>query len=162
MLIQSLKQHFPARFPEWLMSGVMATWGAYVILHPQLFTAPTTAALLAGLASMSDWTGYTPAAVWGLCALVVGLFRAAALFVNGAYARTPIVRLIASFISAFIWTQITIGLMRIEVPNTGLVVYGWLVIADVASAYRASLDVVVAESHRIQAKEGPRRAVGRR
>lgn len=148
MLIQSLKQHFPARFPEWMMAGIMATWGAYIVLHPHLFTDPQTRPLFQGLADMVWVTGWDPAGVWGGASLVVGLLRACALFVNGAYARTPLVRLATSFISAFIWTQVAIGLARTGIPNTGLVTYSWLVIVDLASAYRAATDAVLAENNR--------------
>jgi hypothetical protein len=95
-----------------------------------------------------------PAGVWGGALLVVGLLRAAALFINGAYARTPIVRLICSFISAFIWLLFVVGLRRSKVANTGLVVYPFIVLLDVASAYRASCDAVIAEHNRVQAGEG--------
>jgi len=46
MLIQSLKQHFPARFPEWMMAGMLSSWGAYVVLHPELFTDPRSTTAL--------------------------------------------------------------------------------------------------------------------
>jgi len=67
MLIQSLKQHFPARFPEWMMAGMLSSWGAYVVLHPELFTDPRSASIFAGM-------------VWGLVALLIGMVRAFALF----------------------------------------------------------------------------------
>ena len=150
MLIQSLKQHFPARFPEWYMSAVAVTWGGYILLHPEVFTQSATATVLAGLTSLSDKTGYPPAAIWGGGALVCGMLRAFALFVNGAYARTPIIRAVCSVASAFLFAEITLGLWRVGIPNTGLAVYGWLVIADLASAYRAGMDITFAETNRRQ------------
>lgn len=148
MLIQSLKRHFPARFPEWMNSGVMATWGIYMILHPDIFTNPTTAQMFAGMSEMTWGLGYPPSSLWGVTALLVGLIRGGALFINGAYTRTPMIRLAASFLSAFIWAQVVIAFVKTGVPNTGLVVYSWLVIADLASAYRAGCDVVYAEHQR--------------
>lgn len=148
MLIVSLKKHFPARFPEWINSGILVSWGLYVALHPQLFTDPATATLFAGMAEMTWGLPYHPAALWGLTALLIGLIRACALFINGAYSRTPMIRLLMSFMSAFVWTQVVIGLMRSGVPNTGLIVYGWLVVADVVSAYRAGMDLAFAEKQR--------------
>ena len=149
MLIVSLKEHFPARFPEWLNSGVLFSWGAYVALHPDLFTNPATAQLFSGLAEMTWGLDYNPAALWGLVGVVVALVRASALFVNGAYTRTPMIRLCMSFASAFIWAQVVIGFMNSGVSNTGLVVYGWLVVADIASAYRAGHDLALAEKQRL-------------
>jgi hypothetical protein len=155
MLIQSLKHHFPARLPEWQNAGWLTCWGVYVSLHPGMFTDPETSGIFSGMAALVAWTGMAPAGVWGVCAILVGMVRAAALFINGAYARTPIVRLIASAISAFVISQIVIGLVRSGVPNTGVVTYFWLFLADIASAYRASSDIPVAEANRL--KTGDRR-----
>lgn len=153
MIIHSLRQHWPARKLEWLMSGFMIAWGWYVLMHPQLFTHPETAPFFRGLVELaSPFTQY-PALLWGGTSLLVGLFRAVALFVNGAYTRTPLIRLIASFVSMFIVTQIIIGFWTSGVPNPGLVVYPWFVIADLLSAYRAAVDVVHAEKQREAQKE---------
>jgi len=153
MLIRSLRQHWPARKLEWLMAGFMIAWGLYVLLNPRLFTQPETAAVLSGLAMISAPFTIYPALAWGGVSFLVGLTRGLALFVNGAYTRTPLIRLIASFASMFIITQICIGLWRSGVPNTGLVVYPWFVIADLLSAYRAAVDVVHAEKQREVQKE---------
>jgi hypothetical protein len=153
MIIRSLRQHWPARKLEWLMSGFMIAWGWYVLLHPGLFTDPRTAAVFSGLASISAPFTDLPALAWGGACFVVGLGRGIALFVNGAWTRTPLIRLLASFASMFIVTQIIIGLWQSGVPNTGLVVYPWFVIADLLSAYRAAVDVVHAEKQREVQKE---------
>lgn len=151
MLIQSLKTHFPARALEWFGAGVMFTYGYYVITHPQLFTAPETAQLFSGLARIADFFGQPPIAI-GVMAIITGLVRAAALFVNGAVTKTPLVRLMTSFASAYIWTSVTLGLIMSDVANTGLVIYPWLLIADIVSGYRAGYDLVIAESVAKQAR----------
>lgn len=148
MIIRSLRQHWPARRLEWIMSGFMISWGWYVLLHPSLFTAPETAAVLRGLTEISAWITPYPALLWGGSCFVIGMGRGIALFVNGAWTRTPLIRLIASFASMFIVTQIIIGLWSSGVPNLGLVVYPWFVIADLLSAYRAAVDVVHAQKQR--------------
>lgn len=155
MLIVSLKQHFPARLPEWYVAGVSFAWGAYLILHPEVFTQVATSTILSGMATMAG--DFPPAAFWGLCTVILGIIRAAALFVNGAYTRTPMIRVIMSFASAFIWSQVCIGLWKSGVPNTGLVVYGGLVVMDLVSAYRATLDTVFAEKLRRDMKQERRR-----
>lgn len=155
MLILSLKQHFPARWPEWFMAGMSFAWGTYVVLHPELFTQDASRQMLSGLAKMAG--GYPPSAVWGLLMVFLGLIRGAALFVNGAYTRTPLIRLIMSFASAFVWTQICIGLVKSGVPNTGIVVYGGWVVMDIVSAYRAANDTVYAEKLRHDLKQERRR-----
>lgn len=158
MIIRSLRQHWPARKMEWLMSGVLIAWGWYVLLHPEMFSNPATATLFSGLASISAPLTDHPALLWGGASFFVGLARGIALFVNGAWTRTPLIRVVASFISMFIFTQIVIGLWQSGVPNTGLVVYPWFVVADLLSAYRAAVDVVHAEKQREVQKETRRDA----
>lgn len=156
MIIRSLRQHWPARKLEWIMSGFMVSWGLYVLLHPGVFTDPRTSAPLSGLVSITNQITEYPALIWGGAAFGIGLARSLALFVNGAYTRTPLIRLICSFASMFIITQIVVGLAKSGVPNTGLVVYPWFVVADLLSAYRAAVDVVHAEKQREAEKENRR------
>lgn len=153
MIVRSLRQHWPARNLEWIMSGLMISWGMYVLLHPSLFTAPETISLYSGLTAISGHFTQYPALAWGGLAFLIGLGRAMALFINGAWTRTPLIRLVASFLSMFLVTQIVIGLWRSGVSNTGLVVYSWLVIADLLSANRAAIDVVHAQKQREDQKE---------
>lgn len=142
LIIESLKKHFPARFPEWLAAATMTAWGAYLVLYPDLFHAPPIAAVYAGMASMA----HQP--VWALAALAIGVTRAAALFINGVYTRTPMIRLVTAFLSAFVWTQVLIGLVRSDIPNLGLIMYASALSADIYSAYRAGIDATFAERQR--------------
>lgn len=155
MLIVQLKHHFPARWPEWFMAAMSFAWGMYVSLNPIIFEQPATAAVLAGMKQMAG--SFPPSAVWGLSTIFLGAIRAAALFVNGAYTRTPMIRLGMSFASAFVWTQVFVGLVKTGVPNMGLVVYAGLVVMDIVSAYRAATDTVYAEKVRHDAKQEQRR-----
>lgn len=153
MIIHSLRQHWPARKLEWLMSGFMVAWGLYVLGHPALFTDPNSAAMFSGLAAISDrWTD-NPALAWGATCFLVGVSRAVALSINGVWTRTPVIRLLASFVSMFVVTQIVLGFWFSGVPNTGIVVYPWFIVADLLSAYRAAIDVVHAEKQREVEKE---------
>lgn len=156
MIIRSLRQHWPARKLEWLMAGFMVTWGWYVLMHPAMFTDEPTAQLMAGMAAISAPFTIYPALAWGGSAFATGVARTLALFVNGAYTRTPLIRVIASFVSMFISTQIVIGLWKTGVPNMGLVVYPWFLVADLLSTYRASVDAVHAEKLRQAQKENRR------
>lgn len=159
MLIVSLKKHFPARWPEWYQSGMLFCWGLYVALHPQMFTNEATRVVLSGLADMAG--SFPPSAVWGFTGVLVGMIRATALFINGSMTRTPLVRLLMSFASAFVWTQVVIGLIKSGVPNTGITVYAGLVIMDIVSAWRAATDTVYAETARHELKQERRRAHNR-
>ena len=161
MIIRSLRQHWPSRKIEWLMSGMLATWGLYLLLHPEVFTNPETGVLFAGMVSLSNYIAPYPALVWGGLAFAAGLVRGIALFINGAYTRTPLIRVITSFISMFVLTQIVIGLWKSGVPNLGLVVYPWLVVADLLSVHRAAIDVIYAAEQRRGMKETNRDASDR-
>lgn len=153
MIIRSLQQHWPARKLEWLMSGFLISWGLYVLFHPGLFHDARTAELFSGMAAMAEMVGAYPALLWGGTAFVTGVARTVALFINGAMTRTPMVRLIGCFVSMFIVTQVTVALWNSGVPNTGLIVYPWLVVADLLSAFRATVDVVYAEKQRHDNRE---------
>lgn len=146
MLIVSLKRHFPARVPEWWMSLMLVGWGSYIVLHPEMFDDPSTREVFSGMVAMAG--DFDPAGFWGLSAVVIGFLRSCALFINGAYTRTPMIRLGMSFLSAFIWTQVAIGLYQSGVANMGVVVYAGLVTLDIVSAYRAATDMVFAEKIR--------------
>ncbi len=154
MIIESLREHFPARFIEWFMAGLMLCWGLYVLATPEMFTDPSERELFAYMSSLSSWTGEQAHTVWGLGATLAGGLRAIALFVNGAYVRTPVIRVATSFVSAFIWTQILVCVVQSGLPNPAVAVYSWLVIADIVSAYRASKDAVHAEAQRRRERRG--------
>lgn len=127
--------HFQARFAEWFSGAILFSFGCYLILHPSMFQDERVSALWAGMNSIMAQP------TWGLVAVIVGLCRLAALYVNGQHKRTPAIRLVASFFSAFVWTQVVIGLWKSNVPNTGVTIYTGMVAADIYSAFRASQDV---------------------
>lgn len=146
MLVRELKKHFPARAPEWISATTMTVWGAYVILHPEVMGQPAFRIL-------NDMSWGQPAGnFWGLLTFFVGITRLCALFVNGAFSRTPLIRLATSMVSAFVWTQLTVGLWLLPEASTGVVMYGSFVLVDLLSAYRASQDVGMVESTRREAK----------
>lgn len=154
---EELKRHFPSRSSEWVMAGVLATWGAYVIAYPSMLDRD----VFAGFHAM-NWSSIPTSAFWGLIAFSVGMMRAMALFVNGAYTRTPLVRLGSSMISALVWSQIVIGFWMSGIPSPAVVVYSGLVVLDGISAYRASKDVAIAEVTRRAARTGTQQGHGSR
>jgi hypothetical protein len=127
--------HFQARFAEWMNTVVLIGFGTYLILHPGMFDDPRVSALWVGLKAAA------PQETWGLMSLLIGMARGGALWINGRHTRTPMVRLIACFFSAFILTQIVLGLWKAGVPNTGVIIYPVLILADLYSAFRASSDM---------------------
>jgi hypothetical protein len=154
MMIVGLKEHFPARISEWFNSLILMSWGAYLLMHPDLFETPGMERIWAGMSEMV-WFNSNPESLWGLAAFSVGGARLVALFINGAWGRTPMIRLVTAAASAFVWTQVVIGLTA--VPNTGLVVYPWLVVIDLVAAYRAGTDAALAAMRKKVATTGTRR-----
>lgn len=149
MILEVVSKNFPARALEWFGGFVMLAWGLYVYTHPTLFTDPRTAPLFRGLAD-NAWFA-PPNHSWGLFSVCIATARIVALWINGTRpVVTPRVRLAASFASAFVWTQVLVGLLKSGVPNTGLVVYTALIGADIYSAFRTTRDVVKSSrDHRV-------------
>lgn len=145
--------HFQARFAEWMNAAIVGGFGIYLILHPGMFDDPRVAALWRGVKATGSQES------WGLVCLLVGTARVAALWINGCHTRTPMVRLIASFFSALILTQICLGMLNAGVPNTGLVVYPILVLADLYSAFRASADMTFVARQKEEQEAEPSRVV---
>lgn len=147
MLIASLKKHWPARKMEWFMALLTFSWGSYILLHPEIFTAPETATLLAGLRDMVPW-GIPAHWAWGGGTAAIGLARAFALYINGAHVRTPLVRAFAAFVTMFVFTQVVLALWGTGIANMGIPVYAGLVLADMTSCYTAGKDAITAEVHK--------------
>lgn len=148
MILATLGKHFPGRALEWAGGLMMLPWGIYVFTHPTLFTDPRISTVFEGLAQAA-WF-WPPHVSWGLFAVTVASIRLVALYVNGTRpVASPRIRLFASFLSAFVWTQVLVGMIKADVPNTGLVLYTGLICADIYSAARATRDVVLTSRERL-------------
>lgn len=136
-----MKKHFAARQLEWFSATLLWAWGAYVILNPGLFTGPMGAAFR-GMLNLA------PQEYWGFGAFLAGNIRLAALFINGKWGITPLIRVATSFMSVFVWFWIAIGLYLSHTAQTGYVIYGGLLIADMICAFRAASDAYEAEANK--------------
>lgn len=121
------------------MSGWALTWGLMVLMYPTIFSNPRTGPLFDGVLATVSWTGLYEPTLIGLLFVALGLVRGSALFINGLWKRTPLIRLITSALSAFLITHIVVGISQ-GPPNTGTVTYFWLFLADCLSAKRATED----------------------
>ena len=72
--------------------------------------------------------------------MVVGAFRLAALFVNGAVRRSPHVRWAGAFLSCFVWLTLSFAMFLAEVVSIAVVIYPWLLMAESYNVYRAAQD----------------------
>ncbi|TCR60924.1 hypothetical protein [Bosea sp. BK604] len=134
---RGIHDHFPARRSEWVLAGIMVVWGWILFGPDETFARSVSWAQMAALAGEGTW------AVW---AIATGVFRFAALIVNGTFHDTwygrwsPHVRMVASFLSCFLWLQITFGLLAAETTTTGLAVYPGLLVLDLMNVVAAASD----------------------
>lgn len=124
--------HLRLRFAEWLLAAITVSLGLILLWTDNLFENP----FYWGLARITDET------TWGIAALIVGMLRLAALFINGAWEPSPMVRTIMSMLTCFLWVQLSLGLLGGEM-SLGVAVYPWLLIADMYSTFRAASDAGV-------------------
>lgn len=136
-LYLGIAHHFPARRSEWVLAGMLVAWGLILIQPGETFDGnPAWAQMLLWMSEES----------WGCFAVSVGSFRLAALLVNGTFSGTwygrfsPHVRGAASFMSCFLWFQISFGLWASDAATTGLAVYPGLLILDAMNIIAASRD----------------------
>jgi hypothetical protein len=132
-----MRKHFDARSLEWFMGIYLIFWGAYVLLHPGMFQ---------GNVIFHGFLKLFPQEFWGLGAFAVGGIRLVALFINGQWELTPVIRVVTSFLSVFVWFWVCVGLIGANEPQTGLIIYPGFVLADMFSAFRAASDAYEAEA----------------
>jgi hypothetical protein len=134
-----LKRHFDTRAVEWMSAFMLTAWGSYVILHPGVFSGPLAPAF-------TGMSRIAPQEVWGFTSFLIGFIRIVALFINGQWGLTPIIRVATSFMSVFVWFWLSVGLYLSTVPAPGLVLYLGLMMSDMYSAFRAASDAYEAEA----------------
>jgi hypothetical protein len=136
-LYLGIAHHFPARRSEWVLAGILVVWG-WLLTQPGETFASNPA-----WAQMSLWMSED---AWGRFAIAIGSFRLVALLVNGSFSGTwygrwsPHVRALASFMSCFLWFQISFGLWASDAATTGLAVYPGLLLLDAMNIIAASRD----------------------
>lgn len=132
IVFKKLSEKFPHRVVEWGLSFMLISWGATLLLFPEMFSG-----------APYYYRGWEPLAsqnVWGTGALVVGLVRAGALYVNGAHHNSPAFRTLAGFGSVFIWFFALVAMMQAPVVTTGIPLHFWLMVADGYAIYLAAGD----------------------
>ncbi|WP_162260045.1 hypothetical protein [Bosea sp. Root670] len=104
------------------------------------------ASTFAGNRAWSQMAAMMSEGAWGWFAIGVGTFRLLALIINGTFAGTwygrwsPHVRALASFLTCFLWFQISFGLWASDAATTGLAVYPGLLVLDAMNIVAATKD----------------------
>lgn len=131
MVIVKLTKTFPVRVCEWLLAGMMVSWGVVMWNHDAAqFSNPA----YSGLSRIADQHA------WGAIVCSIGLLRLAALFRNGGWRPSPHLRAGGAFLACFVWLQISLGFMSAESVTTGIAIYPWLLLADIYNVFRATSD----------------------
>ncbi|WP_062117261.1 hypothetical protein [Aureimonas sp. AU40] len=148
-LIRTVPPH-PQRTMEWYAALALIGWGL-VLLQPQsLFQREAFQAF--GHVVAENALGWTM--------LAVGIMRAAALYVNGRWRRTPFFRAAGAMVGSAIWCGLVALFVATDVSvfvqrggtlstffwdyqtSTAIVVYGLLAAFESLSAYRCGKDIV--------------------
>lgn len=81
------------RSVEWLLASMMVAWGIGLLLPGNSMELPAYR-LLGAIA---------PEPVWAAWSISIGLLRMLALYINGSWRKTPLVRAVSSLFGAFWW-----------------------------------------------------------
>lgn len=132
-LTDKLHPLHPERAIEWLIGIIALAWGSIVLFFPTMFENQP--------ALYGEMLRMMPQPMWGLIAFAGGLLRLGALYVNGNHYRTPLVRVVTSFLSMFVWFFTAVGSIKTGMPQAEWAIYPVLMLGDLWSVYRASSDV---------------------
>ena len=126
---------YPERLPEWINSMILFGFGLSLALPGETLS-------IAGYHVLLD-IGFTDGSLGGLL-LFVGAARLSALYVNGAWRRTPAIRMVGAVSGSMVFLGFGIGfslpVFSGGIPNTAGITYLILAIWDVAAAYRGGVD----------------------
>lgn len=122
------------RMVEWMFAAMMTVWGLW-LLNPYFttFTSPSYAPLAT---LFPEW-------VWGAWSVSIGTVRLIALYINGRYRRTPILRIVCAVLG-MAWWIVLIYLVAAQGapfnPPAGFSWYFVFVIFEGISCFRAAGD----------------------
>jgi hypothetical protein len=120
---------------EWLSAFIMVAWGIILAQDGNTLSAPSFREFVAHGMS-EDALAYVFGAVGGV--------RIAALYINGRWPRTPLLRMIGAGAGLLLWGQIAsmfaISYARSGTAGTGFAAYGSLALAEIFSIYWAAFD----------------------
>jgi hypothetical protein len=117
---------------EWLSAIAMVGWCYVIVRHPGYLLASNLHEFLRfGLTEGQVAAGFG----------VVGALRIAALYINGRWPRSPLLRMAGAAVGLVLWSQVTLTLvMAVGTASTGVVIYGPLAFAEFISIRRAAFD----------------------
>lgn len=153
-IFHGTKDHFVARFWEWLLAGTLFVAAfIYMGTPEEYFTSPAYR-LIRPLAS---------AHTWGSLLLAVSVLRITALTLNGTLDKfkrlSPPVRSITSLISAISWCFITVSMFQSDGNFMGNATYSALVIGEMYLFVTVADEAAIIERD-YRAVSGPTNPIG--
>lgn len=134
--------HFRVRALEWGLAWLMLAIGICLFnVYPTL-DQPS-------FAPIRRWGNDE---FWGTVLTVISLARLAALWRNGAWKPSPVIRALTSILSSAVWALFALGLHQDFVL---LPIFVGFVLADVYSVGRASSDARLNKEERLKLPEAP-------
>jgi len=124
------KQTFRQRQMEWCLAFGSLAWGGLVLANPEAFDRPFYAPL----------KRIGSAETWGAVMLAVGILGLVALFINGFWKRTPLLRQIASVIRMLMWANLFFATISIEWSTPAMATYLMISIMEVMAQNNAASD----------------------
>jgi hypothetical protein len=132
MLILRLRNYtIKDRVAEWFMGGVLSAMGVGILLQPTIFTANPVFAEFPRVAGPPEW---------GLGLLVVGVCRLATLTINGAWRKSPHLRMVMAGLSMLVWYQMSALSWEANTPNLNVVIYPAMLLLEIYCVYFAACD----------------------
>lgn len=124
------------RTAEWLCAGIMVVWGVTLAINGDTLNQPGFAAFHRFGATQSFWAWMFGGS---------GFARTAALYINGRWPKTPIIRMVCAGFGFVSWSQLSWLFLEgtalsTGVPTPGIGVYAVLALAELYSIYRAAHD----------------------
>lgn len=142
-IVVRLQHSFPMRITEWVVAGILTTWGV-VLSQPGDVLINEQYEMLTRVANESTWAA--------IC-LLVGTTRLLALFINGAWRPSPHIRAAMAGLSTIFWLYVVLGIFAVGELSTGMAVYPWLLLADFYAVFRASRDARLSDDRAREKRE---------
>lgn len=132
----SLKETFPVRKAEWVLSFMVLGLWFVLAVNPALLAGDT----YGGMREIMPQWG------WRWLCFVIGATGLSVLIVNGAYWRTPHLRALCAFFRCGLWLQFALGVSGNV--GLGLVLMPGLFILDMFNFRQAFLEAAASEGLR--------------
>lgn len=123
---------------EWISAGAILAAGILLAMPGATFSNSPGYAAFAAVA---------PENVWAAFCCAVGLVRMVALWINGQWRRSPILRGATSVMGVCLWMLVVSLIMHASLPGPAMVLapYGALLTIDLISAWRSGRDYIESE-----------------